>query len=87
MVELRSPKPSVGGSIPSWPALFGVFNAKIQQYIKEVIQEMKKVTWPTWEELKGSTLVVILFSIIMGFYIAGLDFGLSWIVEKFLGRG
>ncbi|HPH46551.1 MAG TPA: preprotein translocase subunit SecE [Chryseolinea sp.] len=60
---------------------------KIQQYIKEVIQEMKKVTWPTWEELKGSTLVVILFSIIMGFYIAGLDFGLSWIVEKFLGRG
>jgi preprotein translocase subunit SecE len=48
---------------------------------------MRKVTWPTWEELKGSTLVVILFSIIMGFYIAGLDFGLSWIVEKFLGRG
>ena len=60
---------------------------KIQQYIKEVVQEMKKVTWPTWEELKGSTLVVILFSIIMGFYIVGLDFGLSWIVEKFLGRG
>ena len=46
---------------------------KIQQYVKESIQELKKVTWPTWEELKGSTLVVMLFSVIMGCYIAGLD--------------
>lgn len=60
---------------------------KIQQYIKEVIQEMKKVTWPTWEELKGSTLVVVIFSFIMGCYIAVLDFGLSWIIDKFLTNG
>ena len=60
---------------------------KIQQYIKESIQELKQVTWPTWEELKGSTLVVILFSVIMGLYIAGLDVGLSWVVEKIMGRG
>lgn len=60
---------------------------KFQQYIKEVIQELKKVTWPTWEELKGSTMVVIIFSLIMGSYIAGLDFGLSWLVEHFIGRG
>ncbi len=60
---------------------------KIQQYLKECIQELKQVTWPTWEELKGSTLVVILFSIIMGCYIAGLDVGLSWVVDKIMGRG
>ncbi|MBO5949675.1 MAG: preprotein translocase subunit SecE [Fibrobacteraceae bacterium] len=60
---------------------------KLQQYIKEVVQELKKVTWPTWEELKGSTLVVIIFSIIMGCYIAGLDFGLSWIIDKLLSGG
>ena len=60
---------------------------KLQQYIKEVVQELKKVTWPTWEELKGSTLVVIIFSIIMGCYIAGLDFGLSWIIDQLLSGG
>ncbi len=60
---------------------------KIQQYIKEVIQEMKKVTWPTLEELKGSTLVVVIFSVIMGVYIAGIDLGLSFLVDKLLGRG
>ncbi|MBR2091114.1 MAG: preprotein translocase subunit SecE [Fibrobacter sp.] len=60
---------------------------KIQQYVKESIQELQKVTWPTWEELKGSTLVVMLFSVIMGCYIAGLDVGLSWVIDKIMGRG
>ncbi|WP_173556227.1 preprotein translocase subunit SecE [uncultured Fibrobacter sp.] len=60
---------------------------KIQQYVKESIQELKKVTWPTWEELKGSTLVVMIFSVIMGLYIAGLDVVFSMIVDKIMGRG
>ena len=60
---------------------------KIQQYVKESIQEMKKVTWPTWEDLKGSTLVVMLFSVIMGCYIAGLDVVFSVIIDKIMGRG
>ncbi|MDD5942715.1 preprotein translocase subunit SecE [Fibrobacter sp.] len=60
---------------------------KIQQYVKESIEELKKVTWPIWEELKGSTLVVMLFSVIMGLYIAGLDVGFSWIIDKIMGRG
>ncbi|MDR3001777.1 MAG: preprotein translocase subunit SecE [Fibromonadaceae bacterium] len=55
-----------------------------QRYIRDVIAELKKVTWPTWEELKGSTMVVIVFSIIMGFYIAIIDLGLSKLVGKFL---
>ena len=60
---------------------------KVQQYVSESIQELKQVTWPTWEELKGSTLVVMLFSFIMGCYIAALDVGLSWIVNQIMGRG
>ena len=55
-----------------------------QRYIRDVVAELKKVTWPTWEELKGSTMVVIFFSIIMGFYIAIIDFGLSKLVSTFL---
>jgi preprotein translocase subunit SecE len=55
--------------------------------VKESIQELKKVTWPTWEELKGSTLVVMLFSVIMGLYIAGLDVVFSMVIDKIMGRG
>ncbi len=57
---------------------------RLQQYLKEVVQELKKVTWPTWEELKGSTMVVIFFSVVMGLYVAAIDFGLAKIVEQFL---
>jgi preprotein translocase subunit SecE len=55
-----------------------------QKYIRDVIAELKKVTWPSWEELKGSTMVVIFFSIVMGLYISIIDFGLSKLVGKFL---
>jgi len=57
---------------------------KFQNYIKDVIKEMKKVTWPSQEELKGSTLVVIIFAITMGVFVAGVDFVLSMGVRLFL---
>jgi preprotein translocase subunit SecE len=46
---------------------------RFQNYIKEVIQELRKVTWPTYEELKESTLVVVTFSIIMAVFILVVD--------------
>ncbi len=36
---------------------------KIKKFSKEVSAEMKKVTWPTKEQLKESTGVVCVFSI------------------------
>jgi len=57
---------------------------KFQNYIKDVIQEMKKVTWPSQDELQGSTVVVILFAIAMGCFVAGVDFGFSMLVKLFL---
>ncbi|HSQ41585.1 MAG TPA: preprotein translocase subunit SecE [Fibrobacteraceae bacterium] len=56
---------------------------KFQNYIKDVIQEMKKVTWPNKDELQGSTIVVIFFAILMGVFIAGVDFLLSMCVRFF----
>jgi len=35
---------------------------KIKKFSKEVTAEMKKVTWPTKEQLKESTGVVCIFS-------------------------
>jgi preprotein translocase subunit SecE len=36
--------------------------SKVQQvkgFVEEVVVESKKVTWPSWEDLKASTWVVI----------------------------
>ena len=76
----KSAKPGFGERVSN-------FFKGIGKSFKNMYHELKKVTWPTWEELKGSTLVVMLFSVIMGCYIAGLDVGLSWVIDKIMGRG
>ena len=43
------------------------------RFIREVISELKKVTWPTREETVKLTFVVIVISIIVGIFIGGLD--------------
>jgi preprotein translocase subunit SecE len=58
---------------------------KFQNYMKEVVQELKKVSWPTMGELKGSTMVVCVFSIIMAIYIWGVDFGLTHVLDAVKG--
>ena len=49
------------------------------RFLKEVRAEMTKVTWPSWMELKGSTVLVIIVSIIFAVYIGVIDVILSLI--------
>ena len=43
------------------------------RFLKEVISELKKVTWPTREETVKLTIIVIVISILVGAFIRGLD--------------
>ncbi len=47
---------------------------KIKKYILNIINEMKKVTWPTRSELINSTIVVIIISAIVALIVGVLDF-------------
>ncbi len=49
-----------------------------QKFIKEVKSEMSKVTWPTWVELKGSTILVVMVSAFFAVYIGVVDFILTF---------
>ena len=60
---------------------------RFQNYIRDVIAELKKVTWPTKEELRGSTVTVIVFSAIASVFVFGVDLVLGKLVQFFLGRG
>lgn len=42
-------------------------------YLSEVMLELKKVTWPNWEETKRGTLVVILFTLVLSGFLWGSD--------------
>jgi len=47
---------------------------KIIRYFKEAYSELiYKVTWPSWEELQGSAIVVMIASFIIALIIALMD--------------
>ncbi|RMH56267.1 MAG: preprotein translocase subunit SecE [Candidatus Hydrogenedentota bacterium] len=62
---------------------------KVRTYFEEVWNEVKweggKVTWPSNEEVKGSTIVVIVTVALMAVYFAVVDTGIGWAVAKMLG--
>lgn len=46
---------------------------KIIHFFVDIVREMKKVSWPKKEELKESTLVVIVTSIIFAIFVYAAD--------------
>jgi len=55
------------------------FIEKTKRFLREVKAEMAKVTWPSWPELKGSTILVIVVSIIFAIYVGIVDMILTLI--------
>lgn len=42
-------------------------------FLKETIEELKKVVWPNQQEVVRLTIVVLLISTLVGVFIGGLD--------------
>lgn len=57
---------------------------KLQNYIKESIEELKKVNWPTKEETKNYTVVVIFVSALVAVFLWILDLFFSGILKSLL---
>ncbi len=49
-------------------------------FLKEVQEELKKVVWPTRDEVIRLTVVVIVVSLIVGLYLGGIDLILTKIL-------
>jgi preprotein translocase subunit SecE len=47
---------------------------KITDYWNQTWEELKKCSWPTWDELKGSTVIVVISVVILGVFTVGVDF-------------
>lgn len=52
-----------------------------RNFLAEVRNEMKRVTWPSSREVYATTLVVILVSAFFGIYLFVLDLGMSSLVN------
>jgi preprotein translocase subunit SecE len=54
---------------------------QLRNYILETREELKKCTWPSWSELKGSTVVVMISILILGAFTVGVDLLLALFVN------
>jgi preprotein translocase subunit SecE len=53
---------------------------QVREYLKDVRGELKKVSWPTREELRDSTVVVIVTVLLVATFIGLVDQGLNRVV-------
>ncbi len=57
---------------------------KIITFLKEVQVEMKKVNWPTRQETIKYTLIVIVASFAVAFFLGALDFVFTYLLNRFV---
>jgi preprotein translocase subunit SecE len=54
-------------------------------FYRQVVAELRKVIWPTRNELVTYTTVSLIFVVIVVGIVFGLDNGFSWLVLKLFG--
>ena len=57
-----------------------------KNYIAELQNEMRKVTWPTRGELYGATLVVVAVTILLCIFLGIAENVLGYIIEHLFAR-
>ena len=83
MVERRSPKPEVGGSIPSAPAKKKIMKNPLR-FLQEVKQEAFKVTWPTKKDVVTGALMVFVLASLAAVFFLLLDQILKFFLDLIL---
>jgi len=67
-------------------ALIFRYRNEIQQFVVEVLVELKKVSWPTRKELMDSTWIVLISSIALAVFIGVTDFVLSKFLSLMINK-
>lgn len=59
----------------SWPA-------RVRNYIDELKTEMKRVTWPSWQQVRATTIAVIITTFIFAAYFAIIDYVFGKLIDR-----
>ena len=60
------------------------FVSRLREFVREVVAEFRKVTWPSRDELVNSTTVVIVVTLALAMFLGGVDIVLARLVERIL---
>jgi len=83
MVSMEKGEPEATG-VAAWLHWLPAKLAELRQFFVEVKAELKKVSWPGKDEVRTTTIVVVATTLFFGFYLWGLDIGLSRVLSVVL---
>jgi preprotein translocase subunit SecE len=69
-VTETAPNSSLAQRVTQWPA-------QTRTYVEGLREEMRRVTWPSWKQVRATTIVVIVavFAFAAYFYLVDIVFG------------
>ena len=73
---------AVGVARPGFGARVGAFVRGIPAGYRNVVAEMRRVTWPDVTQVRQATISIIIFVLILGLLITILDFALQGILIR-----
>jgi preprotein translocase subunit SecE len=73
--------------VAAWVAGQSTQGAALFRFFKEADIERRKVVWPTHQETLQTSLMVIVVTIIISLFLAGVDWLLGALVRSLLGGG
>ena len=62
-------------------------NPKVQEAGQGVAGELRKVTWPTWPELRAGTTAVVVFALIAALVLGLMDFMSAKVMSDWIPSG
>ena len=77
-----------------WVVLVGIafavlwykgYLVRLTNYVQLTREELKKCTWPTWDELKGSTVVVAISIALLGLFTVLVDLVFAFLARNVMG--
>ena len=61
--------------------------ARLTRFIRDTVDELRKVVWPTPAELYRYTLVVIVTVVILAAFIGLVDYGVGEVARRYIYNG
>ncbi len=58
---------------------------KVMAFVNEVKAEIRKVTWPTKDELIGTTIIVCVLVVVFAFILGAMDGFSSFLIRRIIG--
>jgi len=63
---------ALGAGLFAWAWKSGNLQ-KFADYVQQTKEELRKCSWPSWDELKGSTVLVAVCIILLGCFTVAVD--------------